>query len=200
MNLRVDGSSSMAPVFGPNDIVTATSYTSNEKIERGDLVAYSVDYISKEIFGEVPVKAVFLGRVIGLPSETIEIVGGIPRINGKPLKTNRIHSNIAGGCPEETESSTYYQCRFVRETTPEGKSYIILDMVDNSVGDNIDGKTLSSNEYYIMGDNRDNANDSRYKSVGLVSKNRIKGKIRMIFVSDLETDRQWRLDGFTELP
>ncbi|MEJ5900781.1 signal peptidase I [Ochrobactrum soli] len=197
MNLRVT-SSSMMPTFGPGDVVATTSYASTETMERGDLVAYKVHYISKSLLGGPGqlVDTVFLGRIIGLPGETIEIEDGIPIINGEPLKMTPISSTLDGGCPEETESSTYYQCRFVRETTPKGKSYILLDMVNNSFGDNIDAKTLADNEYYIMGDNRDNANDSRFPSVGLVLKDQIKGKIRMFSASVRKPDRQWRLDGF----
>jgi hypothetical protein len=50
-----------------------------------------------------------------------------------------------------------------------------------------------------MGDNRDNANDSRFNNVGLISKDRIRGKVRMISASVRTLGRQWRLDGFPEL-
>ncbi|MBO1025185.1 signal peptidase I [Ochrobactrum sp. SD129] len=199
MNLRVT-SSSMMPTFGPGDVVATTSYKPEEKIERGDLVAYKVHYISKmPPFPDTTIDTVFIGRVIGLPNETVEIEDGVPLINGIALETIPIKSTVDGGCPEEAESSTYYQCRFVRESTPEGKSYILLDMRNGSVGDNVDLKALGSKEYYVMGDNRDNANDSRFNNVGLISKDRIRGKVRMISASVRTLGRQWRLDGFPEL-
>ncbi|MGX5707976.1 signal peptidase I [Brucella lupini] len=198
MNLRVS-STSMMPVFGPGDVVAATSYRPQEKIERGDLVVYTVDYVSKELSGDVPVKAEFLGRVIGLPGESVKIENGIPLINGKALETTKITSTIDDGCPEETVSNSYYQCRFVRETIPEGKRYVLLNTVDHGFIDNVKEKALARGQYYIMGDNRDNANDSRGKYVGLVSKDRIKGKIRMVSASVRKPDRQWRLEGFPGL-
>lgn len=36
---------------------------------------------------------------------------------------------------------------------------------------------LGKNEYFLLGDNRDNSEDSRFSNVGNVSKNQIKGKI-----------------------
>ncbi|HWT61147.1 MAG TPA: signal peptidase I [Ochrobactrum sp.] len=199
MNLRVT-SASMMPAFGPGDVVAATSYKPEEKIERGDLVAYKVHFVSKlPPFPDTTVDAIFLGRVIGLPNETVEIEDGIPLINGIALETTTIKSTIDGGCPEEAEASTYLQCRFVREATPEGKSYVLLDLRNDSVGDNIDPKALGPHEYYIMGDNRDNANDSRFKNVGLISIDSIRGKVRMISASVRKPDRQWRLEGFPGL-
>lgn len=42
----------------------------------------------------------------------------------------------------------------------------------------LDGKVhLSSDEYFVMGDNRDNSNDSRYKQVGMVKRSKIIGRI-----------------------
>lgn len=87
----------------------------------------------------------------------------------------------------------------MRETIPEGKSYVLLNTVDHGFIDNVKEKALARGQYYIMGDNRDNANDSRGKYVGLVSKDRIKGKIRMVSASVRKPDREWRLEGFPGL-
>ena len=36
---------------------------------------------------------------------------------------------------------------------------------------------LGKNEYFLLGDNRNNSEDSRFESIGNVSKNSIKGKV-----------------------
>ncbi len=42
-------------------------------------------------------------------------------------------------------------------------------------------KTLGEDEYFVMGDNRDNSNDSRYPGVGPISRSQIIGHVRFVF-------------------
>ena len=37
--------------------------------------------------------------------------------------------------------------------------------------------TLGAEEYFVLGDNRDNSNDSRYKEVGTVKRAEITGRV-----------------------
>ena len=37
--------------------------------------------------------------------------------------------------------------------------------------------TIGEDEYFVLGDNRNNSEDSRYQSIGLISKKQIKGKV-----------------------
>ena len=37
--------------------------------------------------------------------------------------------------------------------------------------------TLGNDEYFVLGDNRNNSEDSRYPSIGVISKEQIKGKV-----------------------
>ena len=42
------------------------------------------------------------------------------------------------------------------------------------------GISLESGEYFILGDNRNNSEDSRFASVGMVKKSNIVGKVWMV--------------------
>jgi len=102
----------------------------------------------------------FIKRVIGLPGETIE------------LKDHRIHVN---GRPID-EPYAYYLPRpdnpGLHETTSE------------DVRDRYGPVVVPANAVFVMGDNRDNSQDSRYW--GFLPKENIKGRALMIY---------WSFDG-----
>ena len=83
----------------------------------------------------------YLKRVVGLPGETIQIIGGYVYIGGELL--------------EEDES-------FDKIADP--------GMAENEV-------VLGSDEYFVLGDNRNNSEDSRSGNIGAVKKETIAGKV-----------------------
>ncbi|MEW5975108.1 MAG: signal peptidase I [Acidobacteriota bacterium] len=100
----------------------------------------------------------FIKRAVGLPGETIEIVDKVVFINGKPLD----------------EPYKFFQ----DDTIYEKGSGIPREYV---VRDNFGPLTIPSNSYFMMGDNRDNSNDSRYW--GVVSGDNVIGKPLFIYWS-----------------
>ena len=86
-------------------------------------------------------KKFYIKRVIGLPGETVQIVGGRILINGETYKEGRDFPSISN--PGLAESPI----------------------------------TLESGEYFVLGDNRNNSEDSRYGDIGLVKKRYIAGKL-----------------------
>ena len=85
--------------------------------------------------GQIP----FVKRVIGLPADTIEIRNKSLYINGKKQdEPYKIH----------VDSSVYQEDPW----TPE----------ELKIRDNFGPVTLPEGSYFVMGDNRDNSNDSRY--------------------------------------
>jgi len=148
--------------------------------KRGDIVVFrlpkddSVDYIK---------------RVIGLPNDKIQMIGGVLHINGKPVERERVEDFV-----ETDAEGTTTRAKRWRETLPNGVSYTTLNLVDNSFYSNTPVYEVPPGHYFMMGDNRDNSQDSRVMSaVGYVPLENIIGRAQFIFFSVLEGDHAWEV-------
>ena len=103
-------------------------------------------------------KVPFIKRVIGLPGETLEIRDKTVYINGKEL--------------EESYKN------FIDPNIYERGSGIPSDYIAR---DNFGPKVIPPNSYFMMGDNRDNSNDSRFW--GVVDGKMVIGKPLFIYWS-----------------
>ena len=136
-------------------IADMRAYKSNEP-DYGDIVVYSR-----------PDGQIYTFRVVGLPNDNIELTDNIVRINGKPSKATFIKKTMNNDVPViEFE-----------EEFPNGHKHLIYKQKQpyDSTKTNIKNIIVPSDSYYLLGDNRDNAADSRYE--GFISKDRIKGRI-----------------------
>jgi signal peptidase I len=143
------------------------------KPERGDVVVFrlprddSVDYIK---------------RVIGLPGDRIQMIDGLPHINGVPVKREPVEDFI-----DDDEGPDPVHVKRWRETLPNGVSYETLDRIDNSDYDNTQVYLVPPGHFFMMGDNRDNSADSRIPptsgGVGYVPFENLVGRAQIIFFS-----------------
>jgi signal peptidase I len=148
---------------------------------RGDIVVFrlpkddSTDYIK---------------RVIGLPGDHIQMKDGLLHINDVPVKRERL-SDFVGEDPCGSSDGTARVKRW-KETLPNGVSYESLDCVDNGFYDNTIVYTVPPEHFFMMGDNRDNSQDSRVlAAVGYVPFENIVGRAQMIFFSIAEGEHAW---------
>jgi signal peptidase I len=134
----------------------------------------------------------YIKRIIGLPGDRIQVKGGRLYINGKivPRQPLGVYIDVKheyGGVRERYMS--------YRETLPNGVSHIILERGDNvPYVDNTEVYVVPKGHYFMMGDNRDNSQDSRYLSlVGFVPAENLVGRADFMFFSLREDKRWWEV-------
>ena len=122
----------------------------------------------------------FIKRLIGMPGDHIQMINGILYINDKPVPK----VPVADYVEPDGFGGTHHVHQF-RETLPNGKSYLTLDRFE-SEADNTQVFIVPPGHYFMMGDNRDNSDDSR-EAVGYVSAEDLVGKAELRFFSIDET-------------
>ena len=141
--------------------------------ERGDVVVFKTPENNRTDY---------IKRVIGLPGDKIEIKNGIIFINGSEILRKKLNDFIDTDNKTSNKRVRMYSEYFFN------KEIDILDITDNGIADNTQLFSVPENHFFVMGDNRDNSQDSRFQTVGFVPFENIVGKARFIFFS-LENSR-----------
>ena len=159
---------SMRPTFEGGDWVAADTLKGICGLGHpnlGDVVVYLRNQ------GRVP----YVARLVAGPGQTFAMVGGVIVIDGKPVRRT-----VVGEAPFEGGSTV----QVIRETLQNGKSYLTLDAGPGGILDNIPVTRLPADGWYLLGDNRDNAADSRLSlakgGAGIVSSKRLCGTLILI--------------------
>jgi len=106
----------------------------------------------------------FIKRVIGLPGETLEVREKKVYINGKMLDEPYVHYLDTYGGPSD-----------------------LHEVTSSDVREHFGPVTVPPDQFFMMGDNRDNSADSRYW--GFLKRDYVKGRALMIYWS-YESDRE----------
>ena len=122
----------------------------------------------------------YIKRVIGVPGDKIELKQGMVYINDKALKIKEI------GEFSIMDKNEYVVHKKYIEKLPNGYEHVIIKRVDFVMAslDNVGPFIVPDGHYFVMGDNRDNSQDSRVmEKVGFVPLNNIMGRAMFIFFS-----------------
>jgi signal peptidase I len=122
----------------------------------------------------------YIKRVIGLPGDKIQMIGGVLNINGKPVpKVAQGEWEGEGRFGSDTPIPQF------REVLDDGVTYLTLDMGDSPQADDTRVYEVPPGHYFLMGDNRDNSQDSRFLDgpVGYVPAENLVGRADIIFFS-----------------
>ncbi|MDA0366800.1 MAG: signal peptidase I [Proteobacteria bacterium] len=133
----------------------------------------------------------FIKRVIGLPGDRIQMIESVLHINGAPVERELIddfivtHRNgVALRVPQRVPQYI--------ETLPNGRRYRTLDQGPNEPLDNTAVFQIRQGFYFMMGDNRDNSQDSRVTfAVGQVPEQNLVGRAEVMFFSTNGTGHFW---------
>ena len=135
----------------------------------------------------------YIKRLIGLPGDAIQMKQGELYINGSEVPRRRIEDYLY-----REGDGTIVPVRQYLETLPNGMQHRIIKLGDNGPLDNTEVYHVPPRNYFMMGDNRDNSEDSRVLSaVGYVPEENLIGKAQFIFFS---TDGSARLWEFWQWP
>lgn len=131
-------SESMLPTLQPGDRLMAVMGPARAEAlpARGDLLLY--------IPG--PGQPIYIHRLIALPGERFQMRNGIPHINGVALPRQPV------GSPGD---------HHFEETLPGGRRIEVMETLPSSPFDNTAEITVPPGHVFVLGDNRDNAMDSR---------------------------------------
>ena len=120
----------------------------------------------------------YIKRVIGLPGDEIRMIGGKLYINGEAVQKEFIAMEPSICDDSPAQAATF------RETLDNGVSYIVQECHgDNGRHDNVGPYQVPKDHYFMMGDNRDQSQDSRTAQVGHVHIDDVVGRAERLFFS-----------------
>ena len=156
--------------------------------QRGDIVVFK--YPKDE-------SLYYIKRIIGTPGDTVELKNKELFINGKLMPNTPAAPEKVKAVESALADSSYLRpsIEVMQEDLGFEKPTILLDSANYFSSPNFGPVTVPPEEYFVMGDNRDASNDSRYW--GFVPMRNIRGKAVVIWLSAWI---DWQTKGFTFRP
>lgn len=183
-------SASMEPNLSEGDYIVVSKWSYGYSRHS---IPFSPPIFSGRIFGQEPERGDvvvfklprdnetdYIKRLIGLPGDRIQMIDNVLHINGTALP------NVEMSRQDVQNLYTSQTVIQQRETLPEGRQINIQDWGPGHPADNTEVFEVPAGHYFMIGDNRDNSQDSRFdelSGVGFVPAENLIGKAEIILFS-----------------
>ena len=142
------------------------SFMRNQK--RGDIVVFKTPEDNRTDY---------IKRLIGKPGDKIKMVSNEIFVNDKKISTKFIAN-------EQYKFMDVKKKKKLRRDYKNNKSYYIYEFMRPFIDldtNNFSEVTVPVDHFFVLGDNRDNSQDSRY--IGFIPKNNLVGRAEIVFLS-----------------
>lgn len=190
-------SGSMIPTLLIGDHIFVNKFAYGIKIPFSDLITNHPIYIYKRDIpkrGDVIVfiypndeSFYYIKRVVGVPGDTIEVRNKVLVINGQPMERTPMPADQAEKIFASLDDPKYNRANLelFNEKLDTGVGFkehmMMLDKHNFNLGESYGPRTIPPDSLFVMGDNRDFSNDSRFW--GFVPMKNVKGKAMVIWLS-----------------
>ncbi|AZL16427.1 signal peptidase I [Rickettsiales endosymbiont of Stachyamoeba lipophora] len=132
--------------------------------ERGDVIVFR---------GVENPNKFYIKRLIGLAGDKVQMINGVLYINNQPV--NKIYAGTFS-------DNEFQNVKMYNEELSTKKIHLTLDLEEQGILDNTKVYEVPEGYLFMMGDNRDGSNDSRWE-LGYIPYENIIGRAEFIFFS-----------------
>ena len=121
----------------------------------------------------------WIKRVIGLPGDTVAYRENTVYVNGIPMRYAKIGNYVGKG-----QGADMTGAELLQEQLP-GRPHAVLEREDSAyfIQQGEGEWTVPPGQYFVMGDNRDNSEDSRFWDVHFLPEENLRGKAFLIWLN-----------------